>query len=103
LKPPSSHHPVLANDCLSVAIYFLTHLESFGVDPSWVVLCGEIIGGWAVATLTQVLTRILSLPQVQAQVLIQPILNFINFQLPSYQQSKNVPFFYQRHAVYVSV
>ena len=44
------------------------------------------------ATVIQVLTRIPSLPQVQAQVLIQPILNFVNFQLPSYQQSKNVPF-----------
>ncbi|XP_005368498.1 arylacetamide deacetylase-like 4 [Microtus ochrogaster] len=91
-KLPSYHHPVLANDCLSATIYFLTHLESFAVDPSRVVLCGESIGGWAVATVMQVLTRILSLPQVQAQVLIQPILNFVNFQLPSYQQSKNVPF-----------
>ncbi|KAK7803436.1 hypothetical protein U0070_023746, partial [Myodes glareolus] len=91
-KLPSYHHPVLANDCLNPTIYFLKHLESFGVDPSRVVLCGESIGGWAVATVTHVLTRIPDLPQVQKQVLIQPILNLVNFQLPSYQQSKNVPF-----------
>lgn len=91
-KLPSYHHPVLANDCLNATIYFLKHLESFGVDPSRLVPCGESIGGWAVATVTHVLTRIPGLPQVQKQVLIQPILNLVNFQLPSYQQSKNVPF-----------
>ncbi|XP_041508422.1 arylacetamide deacetylase-like 4 [Microtus oregoni] len=91
-KLPSHHHPVLFNDCLSATIYFLKNLESFGVDPSRVVLCGESIGGSAVVTVIQVLTSIPSLPQIRAQVLIYPLVNFVNFQLPSHQQSKNVPF-----------
>uniref|UniRef100_A0A8C8UNF3 Alpha/beta hydrolase fold-3 domain-containing protein n=1 Tax=Peromyscus maniculatus bairdii TaxID=230844 RepID=A0A8C8UNF3_PERMB len=91
-KLPDYHHPALAKDCLNASIYFLKNLESFGVDPSQVVLCGESIGGWAVANVMQILPSIPSLPQIQAQVLIQPLVNFINFQLPSHQQSKNVPF-----------
>ncbi|CAO2589968.1 Arylacetamide deacetylase-like 4 [Lemmus lemmus] len=91
-KLPSYHHPVLFNDCLSATIYFLKNLESFGVDPSRVVLCGESIGGSAVTTVMQALTSIPSLPQIQAQVLIYSLVNFVNFQLPSHQQSKNVPF-----------
>ncbi|XP_076421747.1 arylacetamide deacetylase-like 4 [Peromyscus maniculatus bairdii] len=90
-KLPDYHHPVLAKDCLNASIYFLKNLESFGVDPSQVVLCGESIGGWAVANVMQILPSIPSLPQIQAQVLIQPLVNLINFQLPSHQQSKNVP------------
>ncbi|XP_031232844.1 arylacetamide deacetylase-like 4 isoform X2 [Mastomys coucha] len=91
-KLPDYHHPVLVNDCLNATIYFLKNLESFGVDSSQVVLCGDSIGGWAVATITQILNSIPNLPQIQTQVLICPILNFISFQLPSHQQSKNVPF-----------
>ncbi|XP_059112256.1 arylacetamide deacetylase-like 4 isoform X2 [Peromyscus eremicus] len=91
-KLPDYHHPVLANDCLNASTYFLKNLESFGVDPFRVVLCGESIGAWAVANVMQILPSIPSLPQIQAQVLIQPIVNLINFQLPSHQQNKNVPF-----------
>ncbi|XP_028641852.1 arylacetamide deacetylase-like 4 isoform X2 [Grammomys surdaster] len=91
-KLPEYHHPVLVNDCLNATIYFLKNLEIFGVDSSQVVLCGDSLGGWAVAIVSQVLTSIPTLPRIQTQVLICPILNLINFQLPSYQQSKNVPF-----------
>ncbi|XP_027253937.1 arylacetamide deacetylase-like 4 isoform X3 [Cricetulus griseus] len=90
-KLPGYHHPVLINDCQNASIYFLKNLASFGVDPSRVVLCGESIGGWAVAIVTQALTCIPSLPQIKAQILICPLVNFINFQLPSHQQNKNVP------------
>ncbi|KAL1776527.1 arylacetamide deacetylase-like 4 isoform X2 [Sigmodon hispidus] len=91
-KLPAYHHPILVNDCLNASIYFLKNLESFGVDSSRLVLCGESIGGWAVANVIQVLVSTPTLPRIQAQVLIQPILNFINFQLPSHQQSQYVPF-----------
>uniref|UniRef100_A0A8C6IAH5 AADACL4 family member 5 n=1 Tax=Mus spicilegus TaxID=10103 RepID=A0A8C6IAH5_MUSSI len=91
-KLPDYHHPVPFKDCLNATIYFLKNLEIFGVDPFRVVLCGDSLGGWAVATVTQVLTSMPNLPRIQTQVLIYPILHFINFQLPSYQQNKNVPF-----------
>ncbi|XP_052031846.1 arylacetamide deacetylase-like 4 family member 1 [Apodemus sylvaticus] len=88
---PGYHHHVLVKDCLNATIYFLKNLGTFGVDPSQVVLCGDSIGGWAVVMITQILTSIQCLPQIQAQVPIHPIVNFINFQLPSYQQHKSVP------------
>ncbi|XP_035294766.1 arylacetamide deacetylase-like 4 isoform X2 [Cricetulus griseus] len=91
-KLPGYHHPVLTNDCQNASIYFLKNLESFGVDPSRVVLCGDSVGAWVMAAVIQALTSFPSLPQVTAQVLIYPILNLINFQLPSHQQNKNVPF-----------
>ncbi|KAL1777321.1 Arylacetamide deacetylase-like 4 [Sigmodon hispidus] len=43
-KLPAYHHPILVNDCLNASIYFLKNLESFGVDSSRLVLCGESIG-----------------------------------------------------------
>ncbi|CAH7443728.1 arylacetamide deacetylase-like 4 [Phodopus roborovskii] len=91
-KLPHYHHPVLTNDCQNASIYFLKNLESFGVDPSRVVLCGESIGGWAAPTVMKTLVSNPSLPRIKAQILIYPLVNFINFQLPSHQQNKNVPF-----------
>nr|XP_042128625.1 LOW QUALITY PROTEIN: arylacetamide deacetylase-like 4 [Peromyscus maniculatus bairdii] len=91
-KLPDYHHPVIFKDCLNATIQFLKSLETYGVDPSRVVLCGESIGGWAVATVIQVLVSSPNLPKVRAQVLITPILQAINLCLPSHQQSKNVPF-----------
>ncbi|XP_040590794.1 arylacetamide deacetylase-like 4 isoform X2 [Mesocricetus auratus] len=91
-KLPDYHYPVIFKDCLNAAIQFLKGLEKYGVDPSRVILCGESIGGWAVATTIQVLVSSPSLPQVRAQVLITPIVQTINFRLPSHQQNKNVPF-----------
>ncbi|XP_008848170.1 arylacetamide deacetylase-like 4 isoform X2 [Nannospalax galili] len=88
---PDYHHPVFLRDCLNASIHFLKDLQTYGVDPSRVVACGESIGGWAVAVVTQALVSIPNLPQIQAQVLICPIVHFINFQLPSYQQKKNIP------------
>ncbi|XP_031232904.1 arylacetamide deacetylase-like 4, partial [Mastomys coucha] len=49
-------------------------------------------GGWAAASIAQSLVSIPSLPQIRAQVLITPILQFVNFLLPSQQQNKNIPF-----------
>ncbi|XP_052574725.1 arylacetamide deacetylase-like 4 [Peromyscus californicus insignis] len=91
-KLPDYHHPVIFKDCLNATIQFLKNLETYGVDPSRVVLCGESIGAWAVATVIQVLVSSPSLPQVRAQVLITPIIQAINLCLPSHQQNKNVPF-----------
>ncbi|CAH7443691.1 arylacetamide deacetylase-like 4 [Phodopus roborovskii] len=91
-KLPDYHHPVIFRDCLNATIQFLKGLETYGVDPSRVVLCGESIGGWAVATSIQVLVSSPSLPQIRAQVLITPVIQAINFRLPSHQQNKNVPF-----------
>ncbi|XP_004648008.1 arylacetamide deacetylase-like 4 [Octodon degus] len=91
-KLPDHHYPAIANDCLNATIHFLRRLKTYDVDPSRVVLCGESAGGAAVAQITQALVGQKDLPQIRAQVLIYPIIQMVNFQLPSTQQHKNVPF-----------
>ncbi|GAB1289213.1 AADACL4 family member 3 [Apodemus speciosus] len=90
-KLPDHHHPAIHMDCLNASIHFLKNLETYGVDPSRVVISGESVGGWTVATVIQDLISQATLPKIRAQVLISPILQGINFQLPSYQQNQNVP------------
>nr|XP_020015654.1 arylacetamide deacetylase-like 4 isoform X2 [Castor canadensis] len=91
-KLPDYHFPVASYDCLNASIHFLKTLETYGVDPSRVVLCGESIGGGAVANVIQALVGRQDLPQIRAQVLIYPIVQVINFQLPSVRQNQNIPF-----------
>nr|XP_045006537.1 arylacetamide deacetylase-like 4 isoform X1 [Jaculus jaculus] len=91
-KLPDYHHPVITQDCLNASIHFLKTLQTYGVDPSRVVMCGESVGGGAAAVVTQALLNRPNLPQLRAQVLICPPLQAINFFLPSFQQHQNVPF-----------
>ncbi|XP_021017151.1 arylacetamide deacetylase-like 4 [Mus caroli] len=91
-KLPDHHYPCISKDCLNASIHFLKNLMTYGVDPSRVVACGESIGGGAVAVITQALVSFQNLPHICAQVLITPIMQAINFRLPSHQQNQNVPF-----------
>ncbi|XP_010626500.1 arylacetamide deacetylase-like 4 [Fukomys damarensis] len=94
-KFPQYHYPVIADDCLNASIHFPRTLKTYGVDPSRVVVCGDSTGGAAVTHITQVLLGQTDLPQIRAQILIYPIVQSINFQLPSTQQYQNVPFLTQ--------
>lgn len=66
------------------------------MDPSRVVICGDSVGGGYGALISQVLVGRSDLPRIRAQVLIYPVLQVINLQLPSYQQNQNVPFLTQK-------
>ncbi|XP_051027656.1 arylacetamide deacetylase-like 4 isoform X3 [Acomys russatus] len=90
-KLPDHHHPSLSKDCLNASIHFMKGLKTYGVDPSRVVVCGESIGGGAVAVVIQALLNFPSLPQICAQVLITPGIQALNLLLPSHQQHQNVP------------
>ncbi|XP_051027053.1 arylacetamide deacetylase-like 4 [Acomys russatus] len=91
-KLPDHHHPAAFQDCLNATIHFLKDLKTYGVDPTRVVVSGESIGGGAAAIIAQVLLDRQDLPKFRAQVLINPIIQGINFQLPSYRQNQNAPF-----------
>ncbi|XP_036598991.1 arylacetamide deacetylase-like 4 [Trichosurus vulpecula] len=80
------------NDCMAASIHFLRTLETYGVDPFHVILCGDSCGGALVASVCQSLMTQPDLPKIRAQILIYPFLQGFNFQLPSYQQNKNVLF-----------
>ncbi|KAL1776260.1 arylacetamide deacetylase-like 4 [Sigmodon hispidus] len=89
---PDHHHPSTLHDCLNATIHFLKDLKTYGVDPARVLISGESVGAGAAAIISQLLLGRQDLPQIRAQVLIYPILQAINFQLPSYQQNQNDPF-----------
>lgn len=78
-KLPDHHYYTLSCDCLNASIHFLKTLETYGVDSSQVVLCGDSLGARIVALISQTLVGILDLPQIRAQVLIYPLLQLINF------------------------
>ncbi|GAB1289210.1 AADACL4 family member 2 [Apodemus speciosus] len=91
-KLPDHHHPTAYQDCLNATIHFLKELKTYGVDPARVVVSGESIGAGAAAVIAQVLLDRKDLPQFRAQVLINPVVQGVNFQLPSYQQYSDAPF-----------
>ncbi|XP_053431500.1 arylacetamide deacetylase-like 4 [Nycticebus coucang] len=94
-KFPDHHTPIVSQDCLNASIHFLRCLDTYGVDPSRVVLCGESVGGGAVAFIAQTLVGISDLPRIRAQVLIYPVVQVINLHLPSTEQNRFVPFLSQ--------
>ncbi|XP_055471279.1 arylacetamide deacetylase-like 4 family member 1 [Psammomys obesus] len=91
-KVPGYHHPAAFQDCLNATIHFLKDLKTYGVDLARVVVSGESIGAGAAAVIAQILLDRQDLPQFRAQVLINPVIQGVNFQLPSYQQYQNSPF-----------
>ncbi|XP_051027051.1 arylacetamide deacetylase-like 4 family member 1 [Acomys russatus] len=88
---PGFCHPFAIQDCVNASIHFLKSPKAYGVDPSRVVICGESLGGTAAAVVTQTLLGRPDLPPIRAQVLIYPILQAINLQLPSHLQNQNIP------------
>uniref|UniRef100_A0A8C8ZL17 Arylacetamide deacetylase like 4 n=1 Tax=Prolemur simus TaxID=1328070 RepID=A0A8C8ZL17_PROSS len=98
-KLPDYHFPVISRDCLSASIHFLRGLETYGVDPRRVVVCGESLGGGLGAFITQTLVGRSDLPSIRAQVLIYPVVQLINLQLPSFQQNQYVPFLSRKFMV----
>ena len=63
----------------------------YGVDPDRVVVCGDSLGGGMAAVVCQRFLGCPGLPKIRAQILIYASLQAVDFQLPSYQQNKNVP------------
>ncbi|XP_003793337.1 arylacetamide deacetylase-like 4 [Otolemur garnettii] len=98
-KLPDHHAPALSQDCLNASIHFLRCLDTYGVDPSRVVLCGESIGGGAVVYIAQTLVGRSDLPSIRAQVLINLCVQAINLCLPSSEQYWCVPFLSQDFVV----
>ncbi|XP_012887442.1 PREDICTED: arylacetamide deacetylase-like 4 [Dipodomys ordii] len=90
-KLPDYHHPVSFRDCLNATVHFLKTLDTYGVDPSRVVVSGDSFGATIVAFVSQALVGRTDIPKLRGQILVYPALQGINLQLPSYQQNKKVP------------
>lgn len=74
----------------------MKHAEDYGVDSSRIIISGDSFGGTVAARICQLLVDRSDLPKVHAQVLIYPLLQGLDFCLPSYQQNHRSPFLWRK-------
>ncbi len=86
---PEHPYPAQLEDSLKVWRWMREQGPAFGIDPNRIIAAGDSAGGQMSAALALTL-RDLELPQMQAMVLIYPVLGG-NIDLPSYQRNANAP------------
>ncbi|KAK2160454.1 hypothetical protein LSH36_133g05074 [Paralvinella palmiformis] len=85
-------YPEPLDDCLTATKYFLTHCSTlFGVDPERVAIGGDSAGGNLAAAVALKLRDEHFSPMPKLQVLIYPVLQAVDFLLPSMVQNKHGP------------
>ncbi|XP_070615152.1 arylacetamide deacetylase-like 4 [Erythrolamprus reginae] len=96
---PEHLYPAQQRSCYRAVSYFLKHAEDFGVGPQRIVLGGDSFGGCYVVAISQQLVARKDLPRISAHVLLNPFLQTLDFNLPSYQQNHSVPPVVKREAI----
>uniref|UniRef100_A0A670JT99 Alpha/beta hydrolase fold-3 domain-containing protein n=1 Tax=Podarcis muralis TaxID=64176 RepID=A0A670JT99_PODMU len=96
---PEHPYPVPVLDSLTAAIYFLKNAKEYGVDPNSIAIAGESSGGTFATAICQELVTREDLPRLRAQVLINPFLQTVDFDLPSYQQNQSVPPLFRKQII----
>ncbi|XP_069598931.1 arylacetamide deacetylase-like 4 isoform X3 [Ranitomeya imitator] len=97
---PEHRCPAAFDDCVLATVHFLKTAQEHGVDPSSVITCGDSAGGNLTAGVCQALVGRSDIPKPLAQVMIYPVLQMADFNLPSYQQNKMVPLLLQESCLY---
>ncbi|XP_067328896.1 arylacetamide deacetylase-like 4 [Anolis sagrei] len=96
---PEHPFPIPEMDCCIATKHFLKNAEKYGVDPNRIVLYGECGGGTFAAVVCQYLAVRKDLPKLGGQILVYPMLQSIDFNLPSYQQYHSVPLLFKKQAL----
>jgi acetyl esterase/lipase len=91
---PEHRFPAAIEDVEAATVHFLTSAHrNYSVDPMKVAVVGDSAGGNLATVVAQRLRnhplRPYGLPALRAQALIYPVLQFSDFQLPSYQFYKS--------------
>ncbi|KAK3579604.1 hypothetical protein CHS0354_012021 [Potamilus streckersoni] len=90
---PEHMYPVPLDDCVKATKFFLKNAKQYGVDENQIGIAGDSAGGNLAMSVALRLSEELESPQLAAQGLIYPVLQGINFLLPSYIQNSNGPAF----------
>ncbi|KAM6174135.1 arylacetamide deacetylase-like 3 [Erethizon dorsatum] len=99
-KSPKYKFPGMTRDCTAATIHFLKSLDTYGVDPARVIVCGDSVGGGIAATICQIFVNRPDLPKIRAQILLYAGLQALDFQSPSFQQNRNIPMLTWNFAFY---
>ncbi|XP_023680156.1 neutral cholesterol ester hydrolase 1-like [Paramormyrops kingsleyae] len=95
---PDVHFPVQYDDVLQASRHFLQPevLAQYSVDPDRVAVSGDSAGGNLAAAVAQQVAIDDSIAiKFKVQALIYPVLQALDFNTPSYQESQNVPILYR--------
>ncbi|XP_067328893.1 arylacetamide deacetylase-like 4 [Anolis sagrei] len=96
---PDHPFPIPVMDCCTATTHFLKNAEEYGVDPNRIAVFGECSGGTFATAVCQHLATKKDLPKLRGQVLIYPVLQAMDFNLPSYQQNQSVPILFKKRAL----
>ncbi|NWI85419.1 ADCL4 protein, partial [Pitta sordida] len=97
---PEHQYPAQTLECLSATVHFLRSADTYGVDPSRVLVCGDSAGGTYATSVCQELVHRTDLPKIRAQLLIYPFLQALSFNLPSYQKNAAMAFLSRERLVH---
>ncbi|CAK8691511.1 unnamed protein product [Clavelina lepadiformis] len=100
-RAPQFPFPIPYEDCLNVTLNFMKISEKYNVNPNKLVLIGDSAGGNLAMSITVSLIEMNkedpTLPLPAMTTLIYPVLQMINFRLPSYQQ--NLQFMFSKSLI----
>uniref|UniRef100_A0ACB8EDZ3 Uncharacterized protein n=1 Tax=Sphaerodactylus townsendi TaxID=933632 RepID=A0ACB8EDZ3_9SAUR len=96
---PEHPPPVQSQDSLTAALYFLKNARFYAVNPNRIIVAGDSSGATMAAALCQELAVRRDVPRIQAQILLYPFLQAVDFTLPSYQQNHSIPILFKKRAV----
>ncbi|XP_054857662.1 arylacetamide deacetylase-like 4 [Eublepharis macularius] len=88
---PEYQYPTQFRECLNATVFFMKTAENYGVDPAQIIISGETVGALLASYVVQELVERPDIAKPRAQILISPIVQALDLNLPSYQQNHFVP------------